>query len=84
MAVGAASCLKGTLHGGAHGKHLAALVLGTVDKLAARGVNKHLFRVHFVLGEVLHIGVAEIAKSAVQGDECAVNVVYLHALEHLA
>ena len=84
MAVGAASCLKGALHGGAHGEHFAALVLGTVDKFAAWGVNKHLFRVHLVLGEVLHIGVAEVAKSTVQGDECAVDVVYLHALEHLA
>ena len=82
--VRAARHFECTLHRGAHGEHLAALVLGLVHQAAAFGLHKHLFRVHLVLREVLHVGSAEVAQAAVERDEGRVDSLDFHALHHFA
>ena len=84
VAQGVAGRLHGALHGGADGHHLLAHVLGAVDDVAVFLFDGHFLRIHLVLGEVFHVGLAEVAQSAVKGDEGAAYVVYLHALQHFA
>ena len=59
--VSAARSFEGALHGGADSHNLAFFVLGLVDNAAAFFVDKHLFRVHFVLRKVFHVGVTEVS-----------------------
>ena len=61
-----------------------AVVLGLVDDAAAIGLDKHLLAVHLVLRQVLDVGIAEVAQSAVQGDKGELDAFDLHALHQFA
>ena len=47
-------------------------------------MDKHLFAIGLVLGEVFHVDVAEVSKAGVQGDESTVNASDFHTLEQFA
>ena len=84
MAVGAGGALNGAHGGGAYYADLAVSILGAVHNLDGFGVNLHLLRVGFVLGQVLHVDFTEVAQSGMQGDECEVYTLDFHAFHQLA
>ena len=57
---------EGLQRGGSYGKHVIVAIVSPVDQLAAALVDVHLFRIGFVLGEVLHLDVAEVAHAGVK------------------
>ena len=59
-----------------------AACLCAVHNLTAFGIDKHLFAVHLVLGEVFDVRLAEVAQTAVEGDIGTFDTFDLHALHH--
>lgn len=60
-----------------------AAFFGSIDGLAAGFVHDELLGVNLVLEEVFHVGVAEVAQAAVQGEVGGAYVGQLHAHERL-
>ena len=71
MAVCTHSCFNGTHHGSTNGTYLVASVFGFVDDAAGFCVDEHLFRIHFMLGQIFHVDVAEVAQSGVLNEMLA-------------
>ena len=57
-----------------------AVALCLVDNLTGLGADDNLLRTHLMLGEILYLDSIEVAKTAMNGDECEVDATYFHAL----
>ncbi len=81
VTVGAYGCFECAQYRCAYSAYFVSLVFGGIELCDNLGCNNELLRVQFVLGEILHLKLAEKAQSRVECNKAAFNALYLHTFK---
>ena len=73
------STLDSTHYSSTYGTYISTQVFGTIHRFYSFAGNKHLLRVHFMLGKVFYVNITEITQTGMQCDISKINAFNFHS-----